>query len=400
VTLSGGGAYGAYQLGCLRALFEGRSPATGGRPLDPQVVTGTSAGALNAALLLSLETGTLIEAVDYLEDVWFNKIADTPESCGSGALRFRGNLLEIFDAACWKAPERVLFDLAGDSAFLTEDLGRRILNSIRSETDWEQRVLEIFNLESLISSRRFEWLIRRNVHLKALRRSPRELRIGTTNWTTGLLRVFSNSELTDEIGHRVIRGSTALPGIFPPVDIEGDLYSDGGLVMNTPLKPAIEAGATTIHVIYMDPLAHNLPVPAVPSTIQTMYRSYIVAMAAMLDRDMEVAQQINTGLKALRQQAVWNQMGWDRTGLQKPGALPAIREVVHTLGNQSRRALSADPRSYQLLTIHRYNPETSPGDAMLGLLTFGIDQIKRLVALGFKDAINHDCARNGCVIPD
>ncbi len=71
VVLSGGGAYGAYQLGCLRALFEGRSPSTNGQAVDPAIVTGTSAGALNGALLLSNETATPREALEYLDDIWF-----------------------------------------------------------------------------------------------------------------------------------------------------------------------------------------------------------------------------------------------------------------------------------------------------------------------------------------
>ena len=53
VILSGGGANGAYEVGVLKALLTGQSPATDFQPLDPDIFTGTSVGAFNAALLVS-----------------------------------------------------------------------------------------------------------------------------------------------------------------------------------------------------------------------------------------------------------------------------------------------------------------------------------------------------------
>ena len=52
ITLSGGGAYGAYEVGVLKALMGGHASVTGGEPLDPRIFTGTSAGAYLAAVLL------------------------------------------------------------------------------------------------------------------------------------------------------------------------------------------------------------------------------------------------------------------------------------------------------------------------------------------------------------
>jgi len=47
--LSGGGATGAFEVGVLKALIKGMSPATGNQPLSFDIVTGTSVGAFNAA---------------------------------------------------------------------------------------------------------------------------------------------------------------------------------------------------------------------------------------------------------------------------------------------------------------------------------------------------------------
>ena len=44
VVLSGGGAYGAYEVGVMKALLGGEMKGAGYRPLDPEVFTGTSVG--------------------------------------------------------------------------------------------------------------------------------------------------------------------------------------------------------------------------------------------------------------------------------------------------------------------------------------------------------------------
>ena len=58
MVLSGGGAYAAYGVGVMRALFAGESPATGHTPLDPGIYAGASAGAFNAAYMVSQQGPT------------------------------------------------------------------------------------------------------------------------------------------------------------------------------------------------------------------------------------------------------------------------------------------------------------------------------------------------------
>ena len=53
VVLSGGGADGAYEVGVMKALFNGKAPRLPGGPVEPDIFTGTSIGAFNAALLVS-----------------------------------------------------------------------------------------------------------------------------------------------------------------------------------------------------------------------------------------------------------------------------------------------------------------------------------------------------------
>jgi NTE family protein len=51
--------------------------------------------------------------------------------------------------------------------------------------------------------------------------------------------------------------SAAMPGIFPPVEIDGRLYTDGGVSNNVPVQPAIDMGAKTIYVMDATATAHQ-----------------------------------------------------------------------------------------------------------------------------------------------
>ncbi|MGH2793348.1 MAG: patatin-like phospholipase family protein [Actinomycetota bacterium] len=68
--------------------------------------------------------------------------------------------------------------------------------------------------------------------------------ISATNLRTGDEHWFSHGSLM-----RAILASTALPGIFPPVAIDGELYIDGGVVNNVPISRAISLGAKRVYVL-------------------------------------------------------------------------------------------------------------------------------------------------------
>ena len=64
------------------------------------------------------------------------------------------------------------------------------------------------------------------------------LRIAATNWSTGQLEVFGNADFAGDKGYAAVEASAALPGVFAPVVCGESMYVDGGLIMNTPMKPA------------------------------------------------------------------------------------------------------------------------------------------------------------------
>jgi NTE family protein len=362
LVLSGGGAYAAYEIGVMKALFSGQCAVTNNEPLRLQIISGTSAGAFNAALLLSLE-GDGTAAVTQMEHIWIGRIAEGPETCGSNVFRFRGNPFEFFDPGCVR--QNLFLPLAyaaGDASYFAQDWFRRSTNFLVSSVELEQRALELVDLGSLISTTPFDLLVEETIQPQPIRDSKITLRIAVTNWRTGQIRVFGNKDMSAEDAAPIVRASSSIPGVFPSVEIEGEPYVDGGVVMNTPLKPAIDAGADILHAIYMDPNVQSIALPKIRNTVSTAYRLMIIGFGSTMNRDIEIAERIN------------------RT----------------VLAGETHR--TAGTPAYRKLTIHRYHPREDLG-GVFRWLSFGRDHLIKLINLGAEDAIAHNCAANRCVLP-
>lgn len=188
-VFSGGGPLGALQVGMLKALYE--------HDLRPDLVVGTSAGALNATWT-AFDPST--EGIKRLESQW-RRLRDTDLFPGGG--RFK---------ASWA---RML--VRGNR--LHENIGIR-------------RVIE-----TSLGRPRFE-------------DTQIPLAVTATDLETGAERLFNTGDIVEPL-----LASTAMPGIFPPVPIDGRNYIDGGVANNVPIAPAVDMGATTIYV--MDATSHS-----------------------------------------------------------------------------------------------------------------------------------------------
>jgi len=387
IILSGGGAYGAYEIGVMRALFNGMSPSTSYQALDPDILTGTSAGAFNAGLLLSADAPDLATAVEYAAYVYLNDIGSSDTTCGNGVLRVRTLPLDFFEQACYRTDFfRPFADLATDFTLLAEDSMRRVERFVSSQTTLEQRIVELVNLESFVDSQRFRRVVERRIDPSRVRSSGKILQIMATNWITGALRVFGINDMTDEMAPEVILASAAIPAIFPTVEIENQPYADGGLVMNTALRPPVEAGADELHVIYVDPSPDSLPLARVRSTAVSVYRMMVVALAAMLDRDIEIAGRINKGIHLLEQ--------GERGEIPEDPEMKSLSLIIGSLPLHLAAGLP-----YRKLTIHKYHPSGDPGGA-LHWLSFERDHLEALIGRGMDDAVSHNCVANGCILPE
>jgi NTE family protein len=181
-VLSGGGNQGVAQVGMLRALLE--------RGFSPDVLIGTSAGALNAAGLAAYPS---LDGVDRIADVWCNL---------RGESVFPGSRF----GRAWHAllPGGHLYPNSGLGAVIDQFVG---------------------------PGATFADL-------------PVPLRVVATDLRTGDEVVLAAGPLRP-----ALLASAALPGIFPAVAHDGRLLVDGGVVDNVPVSHALTGAARRVFVL-------------------------------------------------------------------------------------------------------------------------------------------------------
>src|SRR5258708_21527972 len=89
LVLSGGGAYGAFAIGIMKALYAGASPATNYQPLKADIFTGTSVGAFNAAVMGHQKDESGLARVPSLEKGLLDLVAARPRKCENRIFRVR-----------------------------------------------------------------------------------------------------------------------------------------------------------------------------------------------------------------------------------------------------------------------------------------------------------------------
>ncbi|MCW2548195.1 MAG: hypothetical protein JWN96_2655 [Mycobacterium sp.] len=195
-VLGGGGLLGAAEVGMLAALTDAG--------ITPDLVLGSSVGALNGAAIAAAPTGETVKRLTQL----------------------------------WKA-------LGTDGVFASSIFGQ---------------------LKTLVSSRTH---LHSNDRLRELieEQSPGQLiedlevpfQCVAVSIETARARWFDRGPVSD-----AVLASCAVPGLLPPVLIDGEHYLDGGLVDSLPLGRAISLGATTIYVLHVGRIERPLAVPRWP----------------------------------------------------------------------------------------------------------------------------------------
>lgn len=345
IILSGGGGYGAYEVGVLKALLTGKSPVTDFRPLLPEIVTGTSVGAYNATFLVAGLGAGGAQAAQDLERVWLERITGGPGRCGNGVFRVRLDPAEYVQPSCYRPdPLRPLRTTAEDGVYFAAQLLARTASALRSRGPLLQRAIEEVDLSAAVDSRPYDELIRETIDFDAVGRSSVALSIFATAWKTGAPRRFDNGSGT--LTARAVQASASIPGVFPPTIVDGEPYVDGGLSINTPLAPAIAAGADVIHVVFLDPSLRDIALRVPLSTVTELYR-----MAAII-----FANQTRSQIAAI-----------DR---------------VNRLHDHAARTEAHRP-----IEVHVYRPSAEIVDGLAGFLDFERSHARKLIDAGYDDAV-------------
>lgn len=107
------------------------------------------------------------------------------------------------------------------------------------------------------------------------------LYVGAMNLRTGQERWFDSGSLMP-----ALLSSTALPGVFPPVAIDGELYIDGGVVNNVPISKAVELGARRIYLLTCGRGSSNQQRP-IRRPLDVLVQAFAHSRASRHEIDME-----------------------------------------------------------------------------------------------------------------
>jgi NTE family protein len=214
LALQGGGSHGAFTWGVLDRLLE-----------EPQLrivaISGTSAGAMNAAVLADGWTDGGAEGARAALDKYWQRV--------SRAATF---------SPLQRSPlDRLLgqWTLDTSPAYFAMDLMSRVLSP------YDLNPLGFNPLRSILVE---------SIDFDRLARSPIKLFITATNVRTGRGHIFRNPDITAD----VLLASACLPTMFRAIEIDGEAYWDGGFVGNPTITPLIrESDAHDTILVQINP---------------------------------------------------------------------------------------------------------------------------------------------------
>ncbi len=210
LVLQGGGALGAYQAGVYEALAE--------HGCKPDWISGISIGAVNSAII----AGNAPERrVERLREFWSRTTASFPWP----APKLGDTSRRIFDAVSSFhsfAVGQPDFFVPRVPPACVRPHGTPGASSVYDTAPLRETLLDLIDFDLLNSG-------------------TTRLTLGSVNVMLGNLAYFDTRN--DRIGPEHVMASGALPPGFPPIEIDGQYYWDGGLVSNTPLVPVLEGGS-------------------------------------------------------------------------------------------------------------------------------------------------------------
>lgn len=215
-VLGGGGRLGAAEVGMLRALFE--------REIVPDLIVGTSIGAMNGAAVAAAPT---LETIDRLEEMWTT--LDKNEVFSGSMLAGAKNLVKTRTSL---QPNQPL---------------RRLIEKMLPATTFEELEIPFQCVAASIERAAEHW--------------------------------FHEGPLVD-----AILASSAVPGILPAVKIDGEHFIDGGIVNSIPIGRAVDLGASEIFVLHVGRIERPLTAPKNPWQVGMV--SFEVARRHRFARDL------------------------------------------------------------------------------------------------------------------
>ncbi len=360
LVLPGAGARGAYQIGVLKAIA-GLLPEREPNPFS--VICGTSAGAINAAVLAG-RAANFERAVADMEQVWANFAAS-----------------QVYRADDWTMLKTSLHWLSAatlgglgvrNPASLLDNAPLRDLLAQNVRFDGIRRSIEQGHLDAVA--------VTASAYATARSVTFFEGRPELASWTR-VRRIGRATRLA--VDH--LMASAAVPFVFPPVQIGGEFYGDGSMRHRAPLSPAIHLGADRMLVVGVRDERPDAepPVGAKPEPPTFAHLGGYMLDTLFMDG-------LYTDLERLsRTNRILEQIG----DCKLSGTLAGLRPL-HTLvivPRQDLRSLAAEfanelPRGVRLL-LRGLGASSNSGLQLVSYLLFESGFTRALIEMGYKDAM-------------
>ncbi|WP_343904724.1 patatin-like phospholipase family protein [Nocardioides aquiterrae] len=217
-VLGGGGVLGAVEVGMLRAVLE--------RGITPDLVLGTSVGALNGAMVAREPR---LSVIDKLTELWQGASQQTQQVYGDSPLR-------------------------------------TVRRAVATGTHlWSSKPLRQA-LEDEFGDVTFEEL-------------PVRFQVCAANIERAAEHWFDSGPVVP-----AVVASAAVPGLLPPAQVDGEHYLDGGIVNSIPLGRAVQLGATRVFVLQVGRVDRPLSVPRRPWEVARV--SFEIARRHRFNREL------------------------------------------------------------------------------------------------------------------
>jgi NTE family protein len=361
LILTGGGARAAYQVGVLKGIAS-ILPRSVYNPFP--IICGTSAGAINA-LSIAGRAGPFRLRSKKLETIWHNLHASDVYRTD-----FRGVTANVFHVL---------------ASFLHSGygIGRPI------------SLLDNAPLRQLLESHvRFDYLDSaiENGELEAIAISAMSYGSGQSvtffqgqptikPWTRARRR---GEKTTITIDH--LMASTAIPSLFPAVNIDSSYYGDGAVRQLKPISPALHMGARQLLIIGVSDNATSKPTQAnadhSPSIAQIVGHMFNSAFIDSIESDLETLRSINRLANAVPESLRINNGITDLNPIDVLSISPS-----QSIDQIAKDHIDELPRSLKLFLRLTGANAQGGGTSAASYLLFEPGFCRKLIDLGFQDAL-------------
>ena len=363
LVLTGGGARASYQVGVIQAIAE----ITGATQSPFSIMTGVSAGAINASYLMS-RADQFSTASKGLYDLWMN---------------LRSENVYRTDASSFASLGSKWLGTVGMGGALSKKKANHLLNT--------QPLRELLQQELCLD--KLPQFFKAGI-LKGVS-------VSVTNYLTGTAISFYDGDeesipwvRSTRIGVRApltvehVMASSAIPVFFPPVNIDGALYGDGCIRLTSPLSPAIHLGADKIIAVGIRYVRSNEQTLEINQTFKKDELSIaeiggVLLNAVFLDsleNDAERVERINLTLSLFTEE----QRKKHPLSLRKVPLL--MLRPSQDLGQLAQGTLKEFPTIIRFL-LRGVGAKEDKGWDLLSYLAFEKAYTGQLIELGYHDTI-------------